>query len=122
MAMKQNTQKMELPFIMRPEVGQILTIVFALSFYFLCMILPLVGPAATFGSGSPGASRAEHATANYATFLLVNLLTLGLGVIAVLSKTQRRKFDGSPFPYYTAGLFMATVVILFALLLGLLST
>ena len=40
---------MELSFFARPVVGSVLTILSGLSFYLVCMILPLVGPAAAHG-------------------------------------------------------------------------
>ncbi len=43
-------------------------------FLVLCMALPLVGPAAARGSGSPGATRAPHYPKNVAAFLTIWLL------------------------------------------------
>lgn len=52
-------------------------------FLVLCMALPLVGPAAARGSGSPGAARAAHYPKNVAAFLTIWLfatLLTGSGI------------------------------------------
>lgn len=84
------------------------------------MILPLVGPAAMRGSGSPGATAVPHAWANYFTFLGVLLLSLALSALAIFSKMERRKKDGSPLPLYSVGLLVLLLFLLVALLMGLL--
>ena len=52
-------------------------------FLFLLMLLPLVGPAASRGSGSPGATRAPHYAKNVVAFLSVWLLTLLATAVAI---------------------------------------
>ena len=86
----------------------------------LCMILPLVGPAAMRGSGSPGATAVPHARTNFMTFLAVLLISLALSGLAIYSKMDRRKKDGSPLPVYTIGLFVVLLFLLVALFMGLL--
>lgn len=108
------------PLIARPNVGNLFSIAAGLSFLFLCMILPLVGPAAMRGSGSPGAGPVPHARANFLAFLGVLLLSLALSGLAVYSKIERRKVDGSPLPFYSIGLCIVLVFLLIALLTGLL--
>ncbi|MBP7829676.1 MAG: hypothetical protein KA248_07135 [Kiritimatiellae bacterium] len=108
------------PFFARPIVGNLLSLAAGLSFLFLCMILPLVGPAAMRGSGSPGAGPVPHARFNFLTFLGVLLLSLALSVLAYFSKMDRRKKDGSPLPVYTIGLFVVLLFLLVALFMGLL--
>ena len=111
----------ELPFFERPIVGSIFTILSALSFYLVCMILPIVGPAAAHGSGSPGAMTAAHYHQNFVAFLSVLLVSLALAVLALVSKLHRRKIDQSPFPLYSAGLCIVCVFLLVALFTGMLS-
>ncbi len=96
----------------RPASGTILTISALLSFQFLCMILPLVGPS---GAAAP------HASANFAAFLGVLLLTMLLAGLSIYSKLMRRKIDGSPLPWWTFGLMGVCLVILVSLFAGWLS-
>lgn len=103
-----------------PVTGTILTVASGLSFLFLTMILSIVGPAAMSGSGSPGAYRAPWANNNILSFLGVLALSLTLGVLAVLSKLERRKIDGSPLPYFSFGLCAICVFLLVAFLTGIL--
>jgi len=95
----------------RPDVGSALTILSGLSFLFLCMILPLVGKA--------GVQR-SHYTLNFTAFLLVLVLTLVLAVLAVKSKIDRSKTDGSPFPVFSSLIAGVSLLLLVALLNGLL--
>ena len=108
------------PLFALPIVGNLLSIASGLSFLVLCMILPLVGPSAMRGSGSPGATAVPHARANFLTFLGVLLLSLALSALAVYSKIDRRKADGSPLPVYSIGLFGILLFLLVALFMGLL--
>ncbi|HOW98639.1 MAG TPA: hypothetical protein P5567_07965 [Kiritimatiellia bacterium] len=108
------------PFFSRTVIGNLLSIAAGLSFLFLCMLLPLVGPAAMRGSGSPGAGAVSHARLNFLTFLAVLLFSMALSVMAYFSKMERRKKDGSPQPIYTIGLFVVLLFLLVALFMGLL--
>lgn len=109
------------PFLANPAVGNALTALAGVVFLFLCMIFPLVGPAAVHGSGSPGAGPAPHLKWNYLAFSAVLALALILAIGAVLSKIERRKMDGSPLPFYSIALVMVLLAILIAFALGLLS-
>ncbi len=93
--------------LFRPLTGTILAVASGLSFFFLCMILPLVGPAG---------SRVEHAGKNKAAFLVVLLITFLLGALASYSKMIRRKSDGTPLPYYSLGLCVVCILTFFVLL------
>ena len=108
-------------FFAQPAVGSVLTVMGGVAFLFLCMILPLVGPAAAGGSGSPGAARAAHYTLNFIAFLSVLLVTMGLSVAAILSKLERRKVDNSPLPFFSILLTALCVLLLVALFTGLLA-
>jgi hypothetical protein len=87
----------------KPLVGTVLAVASGLSFFFLCMILPLVGPAG---------SKVEHAAKNKAAFLGVLLLTLLLAAMASYSKMGRRKIDGGPWPVYSLGLSAVCILTL----------
>ena len=101
-----------LNFFQLPLVGTLLTVLSGLSFLVVCMILPLVGRA--------GAS-VSFARQNFFTFLGIVLLSLGLAALAIISKLERRKIDGSPLPYLSIILGAICIVLLVALLTGLLS-
>ena len=79
-----------------------------LSFFFTCLLLPLVGPAG---------SRAADADKNQLAFLAVLGLTFFLAAAATGSKMMRRSDDQSPFPVWSLGL-CAVCAILFALLMA----
>ena len=103
-----------------PMAGQALSILFGLLFLFQCMILPLVGKAATIGSGSPGAGPAATLWKNQLFFGAMLLLTLAVGGTAFYSKWLRRQTEGGPFPKFTAGLFAVAAALLLAFATGLL--
>lgn len=90
-----------------PLAGTTLAVASGLSFFFLCMILPLVGP-----SGS----KVAHAAQNKAAFLGVLLVTFLLAAAAAYSKTLRRKVDGCARPYWSVGLCVVCVLTLLVLL------
>lgn len=96
----------------RPATGNYLTIAAAVTFQFVIILLPLVGPA---GSIAP------HATKNFAAFLSVLLCSIALSGLAVYSKLKRCRIDGSPWPLWSFVLLGASIFVLFALLAGLLS-
>jgi hypothetical protein len=101
-------QQNENDVIFRPATGTALAVASGLSFFFLCMILPLVGPAG---------SRVADAGKNKVVFLLVLLVTLALGTLSVFSKMGRRKGDHSPLPFFSFGLcgicILTLVILLF---------
>lgn len=92
-----------------PLAGTVLAVASGLSFFFLCMILPLVGP-----SGS----KVAHAAQNKAAFLGVLLVTFLLAAAAAYSKMLRRKVDGCSLPYWSLGLCAICVLTLFILLVN----
>ncbi|MDF7824283.1 hypothetical protein P4B35_09695 [Pontiellaceae bacterium B12227] len=93
--------------IFRPVTGTVLAVASGLSFFFLCMILPLVGPAG---------SRVEHAAKNKVAFLAVLLVTFTLAALAAFSKLGRRKVDDSPLPLFSFGLCGVCILTLVILL------
>ena len=92
-----------------PLAGTILAVASGLSFFFLCMILPLVGP-----SGS----KVAHAAQNKAAFLGVLLVTFLLAAMAAYSKLMRRRADGCALPYWSLCLCVVCVLALFVLLVN----
>jgi hypothetical protein len=114
-----------------PLVGTILTVASALSFQFLCMVLPLVGKAGMHPEREyaargllkvPGPHGFDsYVTQNRIAFLCVLFVTLGLSAAATMSKLKRRKADGSPFPKLSAGLVACCVGLLVAHVTGLLA-
>jgi len=98
--------------LQKPGTGSVLTVMSGLSFFFTCMLLPLVGPAG---------SRAPDAGKNQLAFLGVLGLTFLLAALATGSKMIRRREDQSPLPAWSLGL-CAVCALLFALqLTGLLA-
>jgi ABC-type transport system involved in cytochrome c biogenesis permease component len=95
--------------LLKPLAGTVLAVSSGLSFFFLCMILPLVGPS---GSKMP------HASKNTAAFLGVLLVTFILAALATYSKILRRKTDGGSLPYWSLGLCVVCVITLLVLLVG----
>ncbi len=100
------------------RVGLALAVAAGLGFLLVCMILPLVGPAAARGSGSPGATRAPYYALNCATFLSAVLVTLLLAAGAAGSKMQRRQTAGGPLPWISLGLCGVCVFLVIAFLAG----
>lgn len=98
-------------FLQKPVVGSVLTVVSGISFFFNCMLLPLVGRA---GSSVPDADK------NRLAFLAVLGLTFTLATLATWSKMVRRSDDKSPLPYWSLGLCVICVVIFVLLMTGLL--
>ena len=91
----------------KPIFGTTMAVASGLSFFFLCMILTLVGPAG---------SKVVHAAQNKAAFLGVLLITFLLAAVAAYSKLLRRKVEGGPLPYWSLGLCAVCVLALFVLL------
>ena len=96
------------PILFRPSTGSALAFSAGLSFYLLCMIMPLVGPAG---------SRVEHHGKNLAAFLFVLFLTFALSATASWSKLNCRKVHGGARPWFSLGLcaicLLTLVIVLF---------
>jgi len=93
--------------LINPKTGTVLAVASGLSFFFLCMILPLVGPAG---------SRVDHALKNKAAFLTVLVSTFLLAALAAYSKMERRKVSGGSLPFSSIGLCVVCVLTLIVLL------
>jgi len=101
--------KYENGLMFKPLTGNILAVASGLSFFFLCMILPLVGPAG---------SRVANAGQNKAVFLLVLFTTFAFAASASYSKMGRRKVDASGYPWLSLALCVLCALILVVLLMG----
>ncbi len=104
--------KPELGLLYKPGTGNCLTLLAAISFQFMIIMLPLVGPSGV---------QAPHARENFITYLGVVLLTLALSSLAFYSKMKRRRLDASSFPYISGGLTAGSLFFLTAAVLGLFS-
>jgi hypothetical protein len=93
----------------KPLTGNILAVASGLSFFLLCMILPLVGPAG---------SRVEHAGKNRAVFIMVLLITFALAAASAWSKLGRRRIEGGPLPWFSIGLGAVCILTFIVLLTG----
>ena len=102
-----------------PKVAHWLTLAAGLGFYILCILIPMVGPAAAHGSGSPGAKAAPYYHQNFVLFLMVLLVTLGIAGVATVSRLRvREAVGGGPLPKVAIGLTLACAFLLVALLAG----
>ena len=91
------------------KIASILTIFSSLSFFLMCMILPLVGPA---GSSVP------HSSKNNIIFLNILLITLILSLSAYLSKNFQSKKFGFPKPRLSLFLMIFSLFFLIIFLVG----
>lgn len=95
--------------LFRPLTGTILAVASGLSFFLLCMILPLVGPAG---------SRVEHAAKNQTAFTLVLLLTFVLAATSTYSKWGCRKKHAGGMPWFSMGLSAICILTFIVLFMG----
>ena len=107
MSMEDNTSANNV--LAKPLFGHVLAVASGLSFFFLCMILPLVGPAG---------SKVEHALKNKLAFLGMLLLTFLLAALSAYSKILQRKTEGGSLPFYSLGLCVVCILSLLVLLAG----
>jgi hypothetical protein len=99
-------------FFQKPVTGSVLTVAAGLSFFFTCMLLPLVGRA---GSSVPYADR------NQTAFLGVLGLTFLLAALATGAKMTRRLEDQSPLPFWSIGLCAVCALLFVLQITGLLA-
>jgi uncharacterized membrane protein YidH (DUF202 family) len=92
-------------FLQKPVVGSVLAVASGISFFYNCVMMPLVGRAG---------AKAPHFGANRLAFLAALGLTFTLAALAAWSKMLRCSDDKSPLPYWSLGL-CAICVILFVL-------
>jgi hypothetical protein len=96
-------------FIIKPATGTYLAVSAGLSFFFLCIVLPLVGPAG---------AKVDHAGKNRAVFLLTLFVTLALAAAAVYSKMGSRKENGGPLPCFSIALCAICILTFIVLMTG----
>lgn len=118
MAARKEVEERSVSLPARPVVGSVLAVLAWLSFMFLCMILPLVGPAAVRGSGSPGAGPVPFLAKNYAAFGSALAVSLVLAWLALYARLKARQVNGGPYPTSSAVLLGILVFMLIALLGG----
>jgi len=97
--------------LVRPVVGTTLTILSGLAFLLLAMFLPLVGKSAV---------KTEQYALNFTVYLCLLIITLALSGLAVKSKLDRRKIDGSPYPLFSMIIGGLSFLLFISLILGLL--
>jgi hypothetical protein len=95
-----------------PVLGNYLTIAAAVCLQFTIILLPLVGPA---GSVAP------HAWKNLIAWRAMVFLTMAMSGMALYSKLQRRRQDGSRLPLISIALLGVSVFLFFAQMAGLLA-
>lgn len=93
--------------------GSVLIVAAGLSFFVTCMLLPLVARAG---------SSVSYAAKNQLTFLSVLTFTFVLAGLAFWSKMLRRAEDDSPFPFWSAGLCVVSVLLFVLQVSGFLAT
>ena len=92
-------------------IGSTLTIAAGLSFFAVCMLLPLVGKAGV---------QTVHAAKNFYAFLAVLLVSFAFSIAATVAKMMRRELDQSPFPILSLLLAALNALLLISLFAGLL--
>ena len=92
-----------------PVVGSVFTVLSGLSFLFLMMCLPLVGPAG---------SVVAYSRRNFQAFLAVLTVCTVFSMLALASKWMRRREDGSPLPWISMGLTAVCAFMFLALFAG----
>ena len=110
--MATNHPTQTLPGYALPAIGTTLTVLSGLSFLWVCMLLPMVGPA--------GAAT-TFAVQNARAFTMYVMISLVLSLAAIVSKTTRRAIDGSPLPLSSMALCGLDILFLMALYTNLLS-
>ncbi len=103
------------------RVGDALTLAAGILFLLVCTMLPLVGPAAAYGSGSPGATTAEHYGRNRMAFAAVLLVTMSVSCAATVSKLIARRSAGGRLPWVAIGVDLACAALLTVFAAGLLT-
>jgi hypothetical protein len=107
MSSRKSTQSV---FLSNPFWGDALACLGVLFFFFLCMLLPLVGPA--------GSRTVHYWPQNFLTFLGVLLLAIASSALGTWSKLRRREREAGAYPWWSAGLTVFYVLWLLVFLLG----
>lgn len=95
-----------------PMTGRVLSVASALSFFFTCMLLPLVGRA---GSSVP------YAAKNQRTFLIALASTIALAALASVAKWIHFSTDRGPLPLGSTAFCLICVALFVAQRMGLLA-
>ena len=95
-----------------PVIRVALSVLSGLSFFLLCMILPLVGPAG---------SRVEHTLANQVIFVSWLIFTLLISILSFFSRKMSNNDQNKDIPLFSILLIIICVVIFVLFLLGALS-
>jgi len=90
-------------------LGNMFTTIGAVGFFFLCMLLPIVGRSAV---------STPYYKQNYLSYLLVLLVTLLCSALGWVLKKKRSAADGSPYPKVSLVLTCLYSVMLIILLTG----
>lgn len=103
------------------RVGDALTLAAGILFLLVCTMLPIVGPAAAHGSGSPGATTAEHYGRNRMAFAAALLVTLAVSIFATAAKLTARRSAGGGLPWVSLGIDATCIALLAVFAAGLLT-
>ena len=94
--------------ISKPSVGSLFSILSSISFFVLCMLLPLIGPAG---------SKVEHNLENKMLFLFFLIISIIFVLTAFISKKLQLKDGGLHIPIYLIVLLILNILILLIFLL-----
>ena len=86
----------------KPIILNFITVLAGLSFFLLCMILPLVGPAG---------SKVEHADYNKTIFLSWLIFTLVFSLTSFCLRLRKYKIEKNIFPIYSLILLAVCILI-----------
>lgn len=104
-----------------PAAGNALAVAAGLLFLGLCMVLPLVGKAASGGSGSPGAEPLPSFPQNVRFFWTLWFLAALVTGAALANKAWRWRNLGEPFPRLVAALAVLLLALGLAQAAGILA-
>ena len=92
----------------KPSTGSLFTIFSSVSFFILCMLLPLVGPAG---------SKVAHSMENKMVFLIFLIMSIIFVLLTFISKNLQAKEAGVYIPKYLIILLILNILTLLIFLL-----
>ncbi len=92
---------------LEPLTGLVLTVLSSLSFFIMCMILPLVGPAG---------SSVEHSYENKKIFFTILIINIILSFSSYMIKMMQSKRFGFPKPVFSLFLSISSLFFLIVFL------